>query len=183
MVAHYQDHKPPLRGISKGLFKQERQKSEGSSRNTLQKKKPLSEIICCRCDNKGHFTWSCTAKTLHVQVGTEKISLLGEEVNGQPIRRIKINSGASRTVVNRSYISPTNITEESIVVTFDKRASGKYSLTLVRGKIVDKECCMKPTIVQDLAEEVLLVRDISLHKRMVKSLPRKEQMELLCQLV
>ena len=36
--------------------------------------------------------------------------------------------------------------------------------------------------MQDLAEEVLLGRDVPLHKHMVKRLPRGEQMELLHQL-
>ena len=41
---------------------------------------------------------------------------------------------------------------------------------------------MKAAIVQDLAEEVLLGRDVPLHKHMVKRLPKGEQMELLRQL-
>ena len=41
---------------------------------------------------------------------------------------------------------------------------------------------MKPAIVQDLTEEVLLGRDVPLHNHMVKHLPRGEQMELLHQL-
>ena len=41
---------------------------------------------------------------------------------------------------------------------------------------------MKVAIVQDLAEKVLLGRDVSLHKHMVKRLPRGEQMDLLRQL-
>ena len=38
-------------------------------------------------------------------------------------------------------------------------------------------------MVQDLAQEVLLRRDVVLHKHLVKHLPRGEQMELLHQLV
>ena len=41
---------------------------------------------------------------------------------------------------------------------------------------------MKAAIVQDLAEEVLLGRDVPLHKHMVKRLPKGEQMDLLHQL-
>ena len=45
--------------------------------------------------------------------------------------------------------------------------------------IDEKECCMKAAIVQDLAEEVPLGRDIPLHKHMVKRLPKGKQMDLL----
>ena len=49
-------------------------------------------------------------------------------------------------------------------------------------KIDDEEYCMKASIVQNLAEEVLLGRDVLLHKHMVRWLPRSEQMDLLRQL-
>ena len=41
---------------------------------------------------------------------------------------------------------------------------------------------MKAAIVQDLAEEVLLGRDVPLHKHMVKRLSKEDQLELLQQL-
>ena len=46
----------------------------------------------------------------------------------------------------------------------------------------EEEYCVKAAIVQDLAEDVLLGRDVPLHKLTVKHLPRGEQMELLRQL-
>ena len=45
--------------------------------------------------------------------------------------------------------------------------------------IDEKKYCMKATIVQDHAKEVLLGRDVSLHKHMVKRLPKGEQTALL----
>ena len=120
---------------------------------------------------------------LNVLEGTERINSFEEgEVNGQPVKRIQLDSGASRTVVNRSLISPTNIGEETIVITFGNGASDKYSLAPIRVKIEEEEYCVKATIVQDLAEVVLLGRDVPLHKYMVKCLPRGKQMELLHQL-
>ena len=66
-----------------------------------------------------------SVKTLH-----GKTSLFGEgEVNGQHIKRIQIDSGASRTVVKRSLISPSDIGEETIVVTFGNGTSGEYPLS------------------------------------------------------
>ena len=94
------------------------------------------------------------------------------KVNGQPVKRIHPDSGASRTVVNRSLISPTDIGEETIAVTFANGASGKYPLAPIRVKIDEEEYCVKATIVQDLAEEVLLGRDVPLHKHLVKRLLR-----------
>ena len=41
---------------------------------------------------------------------------------------------------------------------------------------------MKAAIVQDIAEEVLLGRDVPLHKHMMKRLPKGEQLALLRQL-
>ena len=48
-------------------------------------------------------------------------------------------------------------------------------------KIDEEECCVKATIVQDHAEEVLLGRNVPLHKHMGKHLARGEHMELLHQ--
>ena len=47
-----------------------------------------------------------------------------------------------------------------------------YPLAPVRVKIDEEEYCVKPAIVQDLAEEVLLGRDVPLHKHLVKRLPK-----------
>ena len=57
-------------------------------------------------------------------------------------------------MVNRSLISPTDIGEETIVVTFGNGASSKYPLAYVRVKIDEEEYCMKAAIVQELAGEV-----------------------------
>ena len=67
----------------------------------------LAEVVCFKCGKKGHFARNCTEKTFHARGVTEKVGLFGEgEVNGQHVRRIQIDSGASRTVVKRSLISP-----------------------------------------------------------------------------
>ena len=92
------------------------------------------EIVFYKCNKNGHIVHSCTANTLHVQKGTEGINSF-EEVNGQPIKGIQLDSGASRTEVNRSLISPNDIREETIVVTFGNGVSGDYSLAPVREKI------------------------------------------------
>ena len=85
-------------------------------------------------------------------------------------------------MVNRRLISPADIAEETIVVTFGIGASSEYPLAPGRVKIDEKEYCVKAAILQDFSEEILLVRDVPLHEHMVKYLPRGEQMELLCQL-
>ena len=83
-----------------------------------REKKPLAEVVCFKCGKKGHFARNCTEKTFHAQGVTEKVGLFGEEVNGRHAGRIQIDSGTSRTVVKRSLISPSDIGEDSIVVTF-----------------------------------------------------------------
>ena len=47
-----------------------------------------------------------------------------------------------------------------MIVTFGNWASGVYPLAPVRVKIDKEEYCVKTDIVQDLAEEVLLWRDV-----------------------
>ena len=84
-------------------------------------------------------------------------------------------------MVNMSLISPADIREESIVVTFGNGASDEYPLAPIRVKFDGEEYCVKAAIVHDLVEEVLLGRDVPLHKHMVKRLPRREQMDLLRQ--
>ena len=69
-------------------------------------------------------------------------------------------------------IQPSDIGEESIVVTFGNETSGEYALAPVRVKIDNEEYCVKAVIVKDLAEEVLLRRDVPLHKLIVRRLSR-----------
>ena len=71
-----------------------------------------------------------------------------EEVNGQPVNRIQLDSGVSRTVVNRSLISHTDIGEETIVITFGNTVSGKYLLAPVRVKTDKEEYREKAAIMQ-----------------------------------
>ena len=102
----HQDHRPSSRPFSKNSFQQGKQKSERSSRNKPCEKKQLSKIVCYKYNKKGHVVRNCTAKTLHLQKGTERINLFQDgEVNGQPVKRIQLDSGTSRTVVNRSLVS------------------------------------------------------------------------------
>ena len=54
-------------------------------------------------------------------------------------------------MVNRNWISPIDIGEETIIVTFGNGASGEYSLAPIRVKIDEKKQCVKAAIVQDLA--------------------------------
>ena len=104
------------------------------------------------------------------------------EVNGQRVARIQLDSGASRTIVNRSLISPKDIEEKCIVVTFGNSTSGEYPLATINVKIDHEECRLEAVVIPNLVEEVLLGRDVPLCKHLVKRLPRKEQMELLRQL-
>ena len=71
----------------------------------------MSEVVCYKCNKKGQVTWNCTTKVYRVQgdtnlegtnvfcgqEGTEKIKLSEEaEVNGQPVKWIQLDTGASR---------------------------------------------------------------------------------------
>ena len=84
---------------------------------------------------------------------------MGEgQVTGKPAR-MQIDSGASRTVVNKDVISPADREEETIVVTFGNRATGEYPLASIKVKMDGEEYQVKAAV----AEEVLLGRDVPLH--------------------
>ena len=94
---------------------------------------------------------------------------------------IQIDSGASRTIVDRRLVPLKDIAEETITVTFGNETSGEYPLATVQVMFDGEEYNVKAAVVQGLPEDVLLGRHVPLHKHMVKRLPR-EQMELLRQL-
>ena len=128
---HYEEHEGTRETPNKGLL-QGKQPGDRHLRNITREKKPLSEVVCYKCDKKGHYARNCTEKTFHVHEDTGKTSQFGEgEVNGQHVKRIQIDSGASRTAVKRSLILPSDIGEETIVVTFGNRTSGEYPLAPV----------------------------------------------------
>ena len=175
-----QDYKPRWKSDSK---ERDRWKKEGPQRNGSGERKPPAEIICYKCNKKGHLARNCTTKTLHVQEEKNNPSVFVEgEVNGQPVSRIQLDSGASRTVVRRNLISPTDIGERSIVVTFGNGTCGEYPLATISVKVDEQEYRLEAAVVQDLAEEVLLGRDVPLYKHMVKRLSQEEKVELLQQL-
>ena len=159
-------------------------KPTGDQTQWNRENRPMSSVTCFKCNKKGHYTRNCPEKNLRVQEGKSKGGLYTEgEINGRLVKRIQIDSGASRTVVKRSLISPADIDGESIKVTFGNGTSGEYPLASVRVKLDNEEYQVNAAIVHDLAEEVLLGRDVPLHKHIVRCLPKEEQMDLLCQIV
>ena len=99
---------------------------------------------------------------------------MGEgQVNGKPAR-MQIDSGASRTVVNRDLISPGDIEEGTIIITFGNVATSEYPLASIKVKMDGEEYQVKAAVVRDLAEEVLLGRVVPLHQHMVKCLSKTE---------
>ena len=57
-------------------------------------------------------------------------------------------------------MSEEDIGEESITVTFGNKAFGEYPLATIRARFDGEEYDVKAAVVQDLAEDVLFVRDI-----------------------
>ena len=47
-------------------------------RDGTGQKKPLAEIVCFKCNRKGHLARACTKKSLHVQEECDKILFFGE---------------------------------------------------------------------------------------------------------
>ncbi len=86
----------------------------------------------------------------------------------------------SRTVVDRRLVPFEEIGKETITVTFGNGTSGEYPLAPVT--FDGEEYNVKAAVVQGLPEDVLLGRDVPLHKHIVKRLPKKDQVELLKQL-
>ena len=179
------DYKPQWKSGTKDSPKQDKGKNEGVPKSRSEETKPLSEVVCYRCNKKGHLARNCTTTTFHAQekADEENQCLFAEgEVNGQPVGRIRLDSGASRTIVNRRLISPTDIGEKSIVVTFGNGTFSEYPLATITVKIDGEEYYLEAAVVQDLVEEALLGRDVPFCKHMVKCLLQEEQMELLQQL-
>lgn len=99
------------------------ERTQGGGTQKPKEKKPIAEVVCFKCNQKGHFARNCTG--FRVCEGPE-MSLVGEgEVNGQPVKRILIDSGASRTIVDRKLVAQTDIGAETISVTFGNGANSR----------------------------------------------------------
>ena len=171
-----QDYKPSFKP------KEYHKKSEGSNGHGKKKTFP-GDRSCFKCNRKGHIARDCTEKNLQVQERTKEVIWHGEgRVNGRFVRRIQIDSGASRTVVDRRLVSSKDIGEESISVTFGNGTSGEYPLATVKIAFDGEEYQVRAAVVQGLAEDVLLGRDVPLHRHIARRLPKEEQVELLKQL-
>ena len=171
-----QDYKPSFKP------KEYHKKSEGSNGHGKKKSFP-GDRTCFKCNRKGHIARDCTEKNLQVQERTKEVIWHGEgRVNGRFVRRIQIDSGASRTVVDRRLVSSKDIGEESISVTFGNGTSGEYPLATVKIAFDGEEYQVRAAVVQGLAEDVLLGRDVPLHRHIARRLPKEEQVELLKQL-
>ena len=72
------------------------------------------------------------------------------------MRRIQIEGGASRMVVDRRLVSSKDIGEESISVTFGNGTSGEYPLATVKIAFDGEEYPVRAAVVQGLAKDVLL---------------------------
>ena len=66
---HYKEHEGTRETSNKGLF-QGKQPGDRHLWNITKEKKPLSEVVCYKCDKKGHYAWNCTEKTFHVREDT-----------------------------------------------------------------------------------------------------------------
>ena len=74
------------------------------------------------------------------------------EINGKRVTRIQPDSGASRTIVRRSLISPTDIGEKPIVVTFGNGTSGEYPVATIDVRIDKEEYRLEAVVVSNLVE-------------------------------
>ena len=92
-------------------FKHSSKESGGSRKvnsSAPKERKPMAEITCYKCHKKGHFARSCTETTYRVREEAETANFIGE-VNGRAVKRILIDSGASRTIVNKELVAPADI--------------------------------------------------------------------------
>ena len=105
-----------------------------------------------KSNKKGHVAQNCTAKIyrvgeetdlaltnlFRVLEGTERIKLSEKgKVNWQPVKRIHLDNGASRTTVDRNLISPADIGKKIHCHHVGNGPSGEYPLAPARVKIDD----------------------------------------------
>ena len=103
------DYRPHWKPGTKDSPKPDQGKNEGLPSSRLRETKPLLEIVCYKCNKKGHMARNCTAKTFHALEKADRSNqcfFAEGEVNGWPVGRIQVDSWASRTIVNRSLVSP-----------------------------------------------------------------------------
>lgn len=137
---------------------------QGAERTTTTpaKRGEKQDVRCYRCQQRGHCKWECPnpEKTLRISEERHQDLLDKGEVNGRPVERIQIDTGASRTVVNSDVVPEVEMTGEKVSVTLADGAKRCYPTADVEIKFDGEIYRVRAAIVKGLVEDVLLGRDV-----------------------
>ena len=93
-------------------------------------------------------------------------------VNGQPVKRIQLDMGCSRTVVHKQYIVLAAIQEKTATIWNVNSQPTHYPLAKTTLKVDNEVYKLKVNIALNLLEDVLLGRDTAIYTHITCRLPQ-----------
>ena len=129
--------------------------------------KPKFDLIlgprCFQCNGYGHIASACPQKPEPVGLVLEhpRAAAYGGKIAGNPVKKMLVDTGASRTIVNSQWVLPAART--GVTLPFSLFSSEPCDLHLARVPIAvtDKEVDLEVAVQDDLKYDALLGLNIS----------------------
>ena len=122
----------------------------------------LEGVKCYNCNKKGHLASNYPQKALFCSLLPPEASKEQERVchhgtiNGIYTQDIVADTGASKTLVHKSFVSPTEISNKSITISCAHGDSITYPLAHVKISICKRDIIIQAALVDKLPVAVLL---------------------------
>ena len=117
---------------------------------------PILGPLCFHCNGYGHIASACPQKPEPVGLVLEhpRAAVYGGKIAGNPVKKMLVDTGASRTIVNSQWVPPAART--GVTLPFSPFSGEPRDLHLARVAVTDKEVDLEVKVQDDLKYDALL---------------------------